>query len=147
MYDSLDLCGAIRQLPTQRSSCSRLRIPATQSSAPLPPAAKRQRASKRSIATPSTRRTALHALIIGHRAHHGRDAVAPAGIRPQRAALESLKARKDAFLGDAAGPLACWTCCLGSSAGDLDSLASAFAASSRRRNGTAVARSDEKIWH
>ena len=61
------------------------------------------------------------------------------GIRPQRSALESLKARKDAFLGDAAGPLACWTCCLGSSAGDLDSLASALAAA-HACNGTAVAR-------
>ena len=63
----------------------------------------------------------------------------PAGIKPQRTALESLKARKDAFLGDAAGPLACWTCCLGSSAGDLDSLASALAAA-HACNGTAVAR-------
>lgn len=63
----------------------------------------------------------------------------PAGPKPTRTALESLKARKEAFLGDAAGPLACWTCCLGSSAGDLDSLASALAAA-HACNGTAVAR-------
>ena len=35
--------------------------------------------SKRSIATPQRCADALHALIIGHRAYHGRDAVAPGG--------------------------------------------------------------------